>query len=163
MLSYSRIPTQDKTVGLPLKILLLVPKPTGHTICTSGVQYKFQYWVYFVLILGSRLGLFCVNIGFNIGLNVCFNIGFNMISYGMTSLLWCHMSWRHSSWQMPDARCITLVDLIFVRTVNIPNHSFLPCLEMAYNFFEHNKRNKRNEGMNAQMQAQSHILRQHAA
>ena len=26
----------------------------------------------------------------------------------------------------------TLVDLIFVRTVNIPNLSLLPCLEVAY-------------------------------
>ena len=25
----------------------------------------------------------------------------------------------------------TLIDLIFVRTVNIPNLSFLPCLEVA--------------------------------
>ena len=35
-------------------------------ICTSGVQYKFQYWVqdwvYFVLILGSILGSMFVSI-----------------------------------------------------------------------------------------------------
>ena len=29
-----------------------------------------------------------------------------------------------------------MVDLTFVRTVNIPNLSLLPCLEMAYNWHE---------------------------
>ena len=35
-----------------------------------------------------------------------------------------------------DAWCNTLVDFIFVRTVNILNFSLLPCLEVAYNFFD---------------------------
>ena len=52
---------------------------------------------------------------------------------------------------MHDARCNALVDLIFVRTVNIPNISLLPCLEVAKFFFD-----KLTDG-------QSHILRQHAA
>ena len=33
---------------------------------------------------------------------------------------------------MHHAGCNTLVDLIFLRTVNIPNLSLLPCLEVAY-------------------------------
>ena len=36
---------------------------------------------------------------------------------------------------MHDAWCNTLVDLIFVRTVSIPNLILLPCLEVAYIFF----------------------------
>ena len=35
-----------------------------------------------------------------------------------------------------------LIDLIFVRTVNIPNLNFLPCLEVAYIFFWQNVRSK---------------------
>ena len=33
----------------------------------------------------------------------------------------------------------TLVDLIFVRSVDIPNFSLLPCLEVAYTFFGRNE------------------------
>ena len=33
---------------------------------------------------------------------------------------------------MQDVTCNTLVHLIFVRSVNIPNLSLLPCLEVAY-------------------------------
>ena len=46
----------------------------------------------------------------------------------------------------------TLVDLIFVRTVSIPNLSLLPCLEVASNFFD-----------TFLTHGQSYILRQHAA
>ena len=34
--------------------------------------------------------------------------------------------------RMHDEGCNTLVDLIFVRTVNIPNLSLLPCFKVAY-------------------------------
>ena len=38
----------------------------------------------------------------------------------------------YDTWcMMHDAWCYTLVDLIFVRTVSIPNLSLLPCLEVA--------------------------------
>ena len=42
----------------------------------------------------------------------------------------------HDTWCMKhDAWCSTLVDLIFVRTVSIPNLSLLPCFEAALTFF----------------------------
>ena len=38
--SYCKIPTQDKTMGFPLKILLLVPKPTGKLL--PSFHHNFQ-------------------------------------------------------------------------------------------------------------------------
>ena len=57
-----------------------------------------------------------------------------MTSYVMTSYVMmdarCKM--HHASCMMYDAWYNTLVDLIFERTVNIPNLSLLPCFEVAY-------------------------------
>ena len=106
------------------------------------------------LILGFSIGFnIGFNNGFNIGLNIrfniWFNIGFNMTSFGITSL-WHHLSWQMHDpwWVMHDALCNTLVDLIFVRTVNIPSLSLLTFLRSGLKFFLTHKTKQTNARTN---------------
>ena len=66
--SYCKIPTQDKNTGLPLKILLLVAKPTGQILpsCPHNLQLYYRktpfqsrrpFWSPLVVFLDFAVGL----------------------------------------------------------------------------------------------------------
>ena len=50
---YRKIPTYDKKTGLPLQILLLVPKPTGHLLLRC--RNNFQLWAMESPLVGAQI------------------------------------------------------------------------------------------------------------